>query len=164
MSDKDEWRETRREANRVGRFSLGWILAIVGVVAVIVVGVWVFNVATSDVRGQGDAERTKNAAPNRIAQQEGFHDRFQGILRLDRQINDAKIAWDVDPDDLTLRTNYNGLVSNCQTAVGEYNAQANKFTAEEFRDAELPAEINMNDPLTDCKPDPIPTTTTGATR
>ena len=164
MSDKDEWRKARREANRVGRFSLGWVLAVIALVVAVGAILWVLSVATSDVKGQGDAEKMKNSGANRVEQQELFHELYQGILRLDRQINDAKIAWDTAPDDLTLRTNYTGLVNNCQTAVGDYNAQTHKFRAEEFRDPELPYEIDMNDPLTDCKPDPATTSTPEETR
>lgn len=150
MSD-DERRNVRKDVNFGGRLALKWGLIIAGVVAACGVAVWVFSVTTSDVKGQGDATKTKNSGTNRILSQKEFNDRYQDILATDKKIDPAKAALDADPKNGKLQTEYNGLVNYCFSAVGEYNSLARSYTAEQFRDADLPAKIDDTDPTTDCK-------------
>lgn len=152
MSDP-EWRDARRDVNRVGRFSIRWVLAVLGLIAVICIAVWYFGVATSDVKGRGDATKLKNDGVNRVTQQAQFNEYFQAIKAADRKITVAKVALDADPKNAVLSTNYNGLQSGCNDHIATYNALARTYTAQEFRDADLPAKIDINDPETDCKPE-----------
>lgn len=158
MSDQDDWRGIRRDVNRGGRLTVGWVLAILGVFAVIAVSIWVFNVATSDIKGQGDAVQQKNSAANRLDQQGHFNDLYQHIKQTDRKITDAKAQWDANPQDAVLRTNFTGLRNGCLTAVGDYNSLARKYLAQDFRDADLPSEIDLHNKETDCEPNVDPST------
>lgn len=131
-----------------------WVLCILLVVAVLSIGVWAFQVATSDVKGRGDANLIKNTGTNRVQVQQEFNQRYQDILAADRRITTAYNELQTDKADTVLRTRYAGAVSYCQGAVGEYNAAARTFTKADFRDTDLPAEIDNADPKTDCKEDP----------
>lgn len=126
------------------------VLAILALVAVIGIGVWGFKVATSDIKGQGDATRQKNDATNRIAAQQRFEDLYQEVIQSDRRITMLADATERDPSTVN-QTNLTGAINYCLDVVGDYNAEARKFTAEEFRAADLPAQIDNLDPATDCQ-------------
>lgn len=147
----DYWKEERRELNRAGRFGLGWMIVIVLVVCVIGIAAWGFRVLTSETKGRGDAVIEKNSAKNWVEAQKEFNVRYQDILATDLKIDIAKKAWNADKNDMVLRTNYNGLVNHCLSAVGEYNSLARSYLAKDFRDADLPAEIDPTNSTTDCK-------------
>ena len=147
----NSWRDERQELNRAGRFGIGWIMIIAAIVALIGIGIWVFTVATSDIKGRGDAVSQKNSAKNWIEAQREFNSTFQEIKSDDRKINDTKVALDADPTSQVLKTNYEGLKQHCNTLVGNYNTDARSYLKEKFRDADLPSEINLSDPSTDCK-------------
>lgn len=150
MDDQD-WRAARRDMNRGGRFGLGWFIIIIVVVAVIGIVAWLFTVGFSEPKGRGDAVIEKNSADNWVSAQKEFNDLYQNILSTDRNIGTAKTAWDADKDNAVLQTNYNGLVNSCNDLVGDYNSLARSYLAQDFRDADLPAQIDMNDTDTDCK-------------
>lgn len=128
-----------------------WVLAVLLVVALVSIGVWGFKVATSDVKGQGDAVRTKNDSVNRIAKQELFEDYFADIQATDAKIGPAAEAAKADPTTVN-KTNLTGLVNYCLDVVGDYNAESRKYTAADFRAVDLPYQIDTTNPSTDCKP------------
>jgi hypothetical protein len=136
----------------------GLVIAIVlGVIAILILPavIWFIGVATSDVAGKGNAIKKKNAAVNRISAQEAFEQSYADIKAADRKVAVAKEALDLDPTDPTLRTNYTGVKQFCIGAVEDYNADARKYTREDFRAVDLPAQIetdpDLADPATDCK-------------
>lgn len=129
-------------------FTILIIVAILGIAA----GIWGLTVAISGPKGVGDAIIEKNSAENWTAAQARFEDMYADIQASDRKISVARDALAVTPDDKTLQTNYNGTVNYCISVVGEYNAEARKFLAKDFRSADLPSEIGDNDSAsTDCK-------------
>ena len=152
----DDFDDVRDELKRSGRLGIRWYFVVVGVivitVAAIAIGNWLFNTGTSDIKGRGDAARIKNEGQNRVDQQAKFQQIYNAIQRLDLQIGDAKVAWDASPDDAVLRTNYLGFVNQCRSATSEYDTLARTYTAQEFRDADLPEQIDQSDPQFDCKP------------
>jgi len=145
-----EERPVRTASSAVARVGvvLGVAMFVFGVFGVLH---WGFGVFTSDVKGRGDAEIVKNEAYNRIRAQEGFWVRHQGILQADKNLNLTAEQLKSTPDSVKLRTELNGQKMICNELVGQYNAAAHKFTQRDFRDAELPFEINDADPATDCK-------------
>jgi hypothetical protein len=151
---KEPWYESDNPSTvvRGGTWRVGiWLAIVIGVIAIVGIGVWGFRVITSDVAGQGNATIQKNSANNRIAAQERFEQMYQDIKASDRKIAVAAAALAVNKDDKTLQTNYTGTVNYCIQAVGDYNAEARKFTAEDFRSPDLPYQISTVDPDTDCK-------------
>lgn len=113
---------------------------------------WGFGVFTSDVKGQGDAVVIKNDAKNRIRAQEGFWDKYQAVVVADQKITLHAEMLKADPNSLKLQTELIGLKQICLSAVGTYNATAQKFTQKDFMDAELPAQIDdTSAPALDCK-------------
>jgi hypothetical protein len=137
------------ESGKAAAILLG-ILAVVLIIA-IPIGFWAFNVATSEIKGQGDAVIEKNSAENWTAAQAGFEQDYQDILSSDLKIMNAFEALQATPDDKTAQTNYTGLKSYCLSAVAKYNADARSYLSEDFRAADLPAEIDTRNSTTDCK-------------
>lgn len=127
-----------------------WIAVLLLFIGLIGVGVWGFKVATSDAKGRGDATMTKNSSTNRISAQERFEDLYADIKATDAKIGPAKQAVKTDPSTINT-TNLAGLVNYCLDVVGDYNAEARKYTSADFRAIDLPAEINGFDTATDCK-------------
>jgi hypothetical protein len=133
--------------------SRGWFIGIVIIALVMMTsaGLWALGVFTSDIKGQGDAEKIKNSASNRIRSQEGFEDLFQEIIAADKNINISAEALELDPNDLRSKVELPGQKQYCNDLVGQYNAKARKFSQEEFRAADLPAQIDETYAQTDCK-------------
>jgi hypothetical protein len=149
----DEDFEQRPVRTSIKALSMGWIVALFVIALVLITSVllWVFSVSTSDIKGQGDAQRIKNSAPNRIKAQELFETRYQEILAADRNIDVTSAALVGTPGDAKLQTELIGQKQYCINIVGKYNADSRKFTMEDFRDTGLPYQINNNDPDTNCK-------------
>lgn len=130
-----------------------WVLSLfamilIGVLAIVL---WSFGVFTSDVKGQGDAQKIKNAGPNRVMAQELFETRYQDIRASDQTIVITSQALLASPNDTQLKTQLLGQKQYCVGIVAKYNADARKFSKEDFRSADLPAQIDSSDPATDCK-------------
>lgn len=130
---------------------VGWTIFTLLLIAAIGWAIWAFTVATSDVKGQGDAIIEKNSAENWVAAQERFEEMYADIVASDQKIPNALAALEADPENPTLRTEHTGLVNYCLSAVGDYNAEARKYSARDFRSADLPEHINGFDSATDCK-------------
>lgn len=128
-----------------------WI--VVGVVIAVLLGwgIWALRVATSGVAGQGNAVVQKNSAANWTRAQADFEERYATIEAQDRKIQMHYDRLQADPDDRFAETNYYGARDVCESAVGDYNAKARTFLAEDFRSADLPERIDGTNSLTDCK-------------
>lgn len=126
------------------------VAAVAGVAVLSAGGFWL-NVALSGPKGVGDAIVEKNSSENWTAAQARFEEMYQDILATDKKIVSAHSALQLDPENPTLLTNYQGVVSYCVSVVGDYNAEARKFLSGDFRAADLPAEIDDLDPATNCK-------------
>lgn len=148
----DEFSEkpTRTTAKWTAR---AWV--IVGLVLVLALAtgavIWGLQVATSDVKGRGDAEIIKNEARNRIRAQEGFEKLYQDVIAADKNINVTAESLKLDPASVKLKTELGGQKQFCNDLVGRYNAKARSFTQEDFRAADLPPELTGSDPALDCK-------------
>ncbi len=140
--DNDEWRETRRDANRAGRFGVGWIVAIVVIVGLLGAGAWGISVLTAGVRGEGDKIVEKSSADNFIESQAYFEDHYAEYQATLVKIDIASTALSANPDDRTLQTNLTGVQSHCTNVVAEYNAEARKYLSEDFRSADLPGKLD----------------------
>lgn len=147
----EEWKNDKKLVNRGVWYVLRWVLLFVGVSIVIGAIVWGANVLISGPKGQGDAIVEKNSSENFIAAQAEFERGWQDIKSTDQKIALATVTLAQDPEDKTAQQTLAGLQSYCLSAVAEYNANARSFLSEDFRAADLPAEINTNDPATDCK-------------
>lgn len=129
-----------------------WPWVVVAVVVLLIAPVaWGIRVATSEVRGQGDAVATKNSAENWTEAQARFEGYWADIQASDRQIAIAREALDASPKDRTAEENYYGLRTYCEGLVADYNADARSYLSEDFRAADLPSQIDPTNPLTDCK-------------
>jgi hypothetical protein len=148
MSD---WDDLDNQTRHGYWYAIKWAIAILLASLVIAAGLWALGVVSSGVKGQGDAVRQKNSAGNRIAAQEGFQANYNEILAADRRIDVLWAAWQDDRTDPIAKTNYTGAVTYCVGLVGDYNARAEKYTQEAFRDANLPRHIGTDDAATDCK-------------
>lgn len=153
MSNNDDWREMRRDANRAGRFGLAWIAVII--VAALAIGgaIWGISVAVAPIKGQGDAAIKKYSAENWTQAQAAFEQAYADIQAQPAKIQIAQQAYDANPDDLVAQKNLQGLQSYCISRVADYNAKSRSYLLEDFKAADLPQTID--DSL--CTPSPIPT-------
>lgn len=153
--NRDEFRQDVRDANYVGRraglSTAGWFLVVMAFFAVIGIGTWAFKVVTSEAKGAGDATRQINSGKNRIAAQETFEALYGNIKSYDKNLDQAAQDKKEHPGDSFYATNYSGLVKQCNDAVAQYNADANKVSRAKWLTDDLPFQINENDPTTDCK-------------
>lgn len=149
--DDFEAKPTRTTAKWTVR---GWLIVVLVIVlaAVITAVLWGLRVATSDVKGQGDAEIIKNDARNRIRAQEGFEKLFADIQVADRNLTTtARVLRAKPTGDLKLETELLGQKHYCAGLVAEYDAKARSFTQQDFRAADLPQKIDARDGTTDCE-------------
>ena len=145
------------------------IAVFIAVVLVAPIAIWGIRVATSDTRGVGNVEIERNSAENRVRAQAYFEQSYQDISKFDLQIGDAQKAYDnfvadnpkPTADDLVAVQIYSqklnsrqvtltGLQQQCQNTVANYDAEARKTLAAEWRSNELPYQIDSS-PETDCK-------------
>lgn len=148
--DELEYRPTRTAAKGVVH---AWIVVLIVIALAVVTGaiLWFGRVATSDVKGRGDAEIIKNEARNRIRAQEGFWDKLVAVEVADKNLTLTAEALIKQPDSVKLQTELTGQKMICNDAVGAYNAAARKFTQQDYRDADMPEQVDQTDPAYDCK-------------
>ena len=122
------------------------IIAMVVMISLIGAAAWGISVLTAAPKGQGDAYRQKMSADNRIAAQASFEQRYADITATVAKIAAAEKTRKASSE---AETRYQGLISYCSGAVGEYNAAARSYLSQGFRPTDLPAQL---DPTTDCEP------------
>lgn len=132
--------------------SRGALVAIVAVVLLIalVAGIWVFRVATADVKGRGDQIlKTEGNADYRIAAYDRFYDLCASIQALEDQI--AVMSADTTLPAEQRATNILALTNQRNSLIRQYNADARKAdTRGNFRASDLPYEIDQTQEHTSC--------------
>lgn len=146
-----EWKALHDETRHGFWYAARWVIAIILLIVVIVAGLWVLGVVSAPWKGKGDAFKTKESGTNRIAAQERFETMYADVLASDQKLDGYAAAKKAAPEDVVTQTNYTGGVSYCITVRNAYNAEARKYTAEQFRASDLPASLSATDPKTDCK-------------
>lgn len=121
-----------------------WIALVVIFFAALGGLIWVLNVATSPVKGQGDAYQQKNSAVNRIASQATFEDLYADYQDTLVKIEVASDAYDKNPKSQIAQTNLAGLINYCVDVVGDYNAESRKYLAADFKAVDLPYELDRS--------------------
>lgn len=154
---KEPWYESDNPT-RVARgasWRIGvWVVVVIVVVGVIGGVVWGIRVATSDVRGRGDAVAKVNAADNRLFAQGNFHDLYNEVIAADQKLDQAAADVATHPGDSWWQSNYTGLLNHCIDTRNQYNADANKISQAKFRDEQLPYQLDPDDPRLNCKETP----------
>lgn len=139
-------------------FGAGTLLVIGVVVVALVIGsgVWLFRVATADVKGKGDQIiQTKGNADYRIAAYDAFYDACGAIQAKEDQIALQQDLLDgLKPGDLDytrLQTNVVALQSSRASLIRSYNADASKAdTRAAFHASDLPYSIDPAQETTTC--------------
>lgn len=108
---------------------LGWFL-------------WGIGVIGAPVKGAGDAFKQKESASNRIVQQAEFEDLKAEYDDTLAKIPVAKKALKQNPDSQIKNTEYTGLVNQCISVAGDYNAESRKYLAADFKAIDLPAQLD----------------------
>ena len=124
-------------AKAIGLFFLGFVL-----IAGLSIGIWAFKVATSDVKGHGDSVIQKNSATNRTGSQQQFEKLYQEAQVADQRVDVMAQALKASPDSEVAKTNYVGAQSYCLSVVGDYNALARTWTAQDFKAVDLPPSLD----------------------
>lgn len=130
----------------------GWLVLIVILIlgGLISGGIWALGVATSGIKGQGDAVKINNSAENWTAKQAFFETKYEATKTADMKIKLYADKLAADPTDRTAKDNLFGIQSQCLNYVAEYNAESRKFLSQDWKSADLPAELGIT-PSTDCK-------------
>lgn len=144
----------------------GWRLGVIVWAVVIFAGItgaawWAVSVATSEIRGRGDATKIVNDGRNQVNAQEWFQGKYGEILGADAKLQNARDAWDAakgTPDEGMWMTSYTGLKNRCVQMVTEYNAEAGKISRGKWMDPSVPQRIDGSDPATDCSEPARPST------
>lgn len=126
------------------RTVVGWAAAVVVGLAVLTALGWLTGVVAAPWHGKGEAAKDKYSAENWTAAQARFEDLYAEIDITVPKITLAKQAADADPADKTAAQTLQGLQSYCLSVVGDYNADARKYLAEDFRSADLPEHIDTD--------------------
>lgn len=127
------------------------LIVILVIGALISGGVWLYGVATSGIKGQGDAVKINNSAENWTSKQAFFHEKYEAVKVADQKIGMYSKTAAANPSDRTAATNLEGMTSQCLNYVAEYNAESSKVLSRDWKDPELPTTINTSNPSTDCK-------------
>jgi hypothetical protein len=131
-----------------------WVITAVVMIGLIVGGIWAVGVATSDVRGAGDAEAEINSAGNRIAAQQWFPAQLGSIKATDAKLDGLYAIWQANvgkADESWHQGNYVGTQNLCLQFIENYDAEARKVTRERWIDQNMPLTIDKSDPATDCR-------------
>lgn len=157
------WEQKYNE--RPGRTSAIWVIG--AVVFFLLLG-WTLsaavlgiNVATAGIVGKANVHIQNQSAGNRIVQQAGFETAWADVRKYDQQVKDAAVAladWDkanvgkadnavgtLAAQRMYLASVVTGLKQQCQTTVENYNADARKTLAMDWRAADLPSQIEIAD-------------------
>lgn len=163
--DKKQVERRNRMINRLstqrGNASVGGVLAVLVVLALLFLGgwaLWAYSVGARTVTGV--VERTMNA-DNVIYNYEWFKQEYQQIQAFDSQVVTAKqqVAEAEatplkdrdfrDKEELTrLRTVLQGLRNQRDSRVGEYNARARMANRNIFMGSDVPAQLKVVDDKT----------------
>lgn len=158
MRDKREpWYDSDNPTRLARGFTwraMVWLLAVVLGTGAIAGVVWGVKTALSPVKGAGDVYQQQQDAKNRIAQQQHFQALYNQLIAYDQQLDQAAADKAEHPGDSFFATNYSGLVKTCIDARNQYNGDANKILAAQWRDETLPYQIDPTMPATDCKETP----------
>lgn len=139
----------------------GFLITLVIVLGAILIGgiIWGISVATSDVRGQGDAVRQINSGTNRIEQYDHFFKLDADIRSQAQNAANAKAQLDAfnktTPPSSTesfsitesrnnLQSAYTGMTQICVSNVNKYNNDSASYTMAKFKDSGLPWNYNTN--------------------
>lgn len=125
----------------------GWFVA-AAVVAIIAIplAAWGISLLLASPSGKADAYRAKETGVNRVFSQQLFEKNYADIQATKTKITAAAAARTTSAE---AEVRYQGLISYCASIVGDYNAAARSYSTQDFRAADLPAQIDAS---TECEP------------
>jgi len=151
---KNEIDEEIRRADYAARagfwVTYKWVVAAIIAVLAIIAGVFAWSVLIAKPQGAGEAYKTNQSGTNRIAKQEMFEQLYADIQNADNTVG-LMAAAKLDDPSYVNRTNYTAARAHCNELVTNYDAEARKYTSQDWRDNKLPSAINTEDPKFDCK-------------
>lgn len=136
------------------------LLTLVGVAVVVGIGLGIMYLTgtlqkeTADFRGGvAELEQIKADPAHRISARQYFFETCAAVQAQEDRIAILESELDTDPSEQRV-----GEINGALTAVRsiraelirEYNTHADNFTFEQFRDADLPEELNSDAESTDC--------------
>jgi hypothetical protein len=161
--DKGEWRDLDEDVGRGTWYGTKWVLRVlVGIVvlSVAMLVMWTFGWgffqrSTADFRGGTEArERIVADGDYRIQVYNEFFDRCSSIQAAEDRIKalQAELATNPPPNRVTIiNASLAGVRAQRASSIRQYNADVEKdFTAGQFRDLDLPAEIDPDQEETEC--------------
>ena len=163
---RDDIRQLHHEARRqAGPAAVTLIVvAAAALIATLTIGaMWLFGVgwfdrATANYRGEGEQiERTRADGDYRIAAYDRFFDLCSTIQSKEDQIIQQTELLEMTEDSqqkMQIRANLAALEASRSSLIWQYNADAQKEgTRGQFRDSDLPHQINIDNLETSCTGD-----------
>lgn len=146
-SGYDKWGEKfdRRPFWTGTKLYVGIVAVVLVVAAVVSIAAFGFRTGTADIKGRGEAHQQRVSAQNRVFAQQHFQELFNAIEKDKANVGVAKDQLKSNPGDPVAQTNVAGARQVCNTDVADYNADARKYLLRDFKDAELPAHIALDD-------------------
>lgn len=121
------------------------VIALLGILWGLAIGVWGFSVATAGIYGRGEAHKQINSAEFRIQAYEHFFEACSSIQGLEGSIDELTAQLDGTTDQRMrniVASSLAGVKSARHQAIADYNADARKnYTEGQFRDNDLPFRI-----------------------
>lgn len=131
-------------------YAAKWVGACLLAGVVVVVALWATGLLFASPKGAGDAYKTNQSGSNRISKQEMFEQMYADIQSADQNIGVLHDAMLSDPSYVS-KTNYTAAKLACNQLVTSYNAEARKYTSQQWRSNDLPSSIDQTNPKFDCK-------------
>ena len=148
MSRKEYWLDSEDSRTLARGFTwrvVGYSIAAVVLIAGLSWAGWAIHVATSGVKGTGNVVIKNNDANNRINTQAYFEDLNANITSYTTQLHLAIKQAKAHPGDSFYETNFTGLYNTCVSAANQYNAASAKTLFRDWKTADLPEVINVDD-------------------
>ena len=161
--DKDDWRDLDKDVRRGTRWGTKWVIGVVAAVIVVTLlgmtmwafGFGLFSRTTANLRGETEArERIVADGDYRIQVYNRFFDRCASVQAAEDRIDalEQELATSPPPARVAIiQSSLAGIRAQRASTIRTYNAEAlSEFTAGQFRDLDLPHQLDPNEERTQC--------------
>lgn len=123
-----------------------WGIAGIVTLAMLPILIWLFMVATAEIRGKGDAHIQIQSARNRIAEYDYFFSLCGDVQALEGSIDAQSTLLDGDTGAINtaqIEHSIAAMQAERQRTIARYNERATRdYTSGQFRDSDLPFQLN----------------------
>lgn len=138
--------------------AIGVIISLAGIVVGAILGIGYLQRGTADFRGETAALEQIYADPNsRLTAYDYFFRACASVQSFESTINALEQELETDPSDSRVEQIQGAITANRSaraSAIHDYNAKASQdYTVGQFRDSNLPHQLDENEEQTQCVAD-----------